>query len=199
MSETATAVGTLTVGSAGRRSSGWWSLVCLIAGESALFAYLLFSYYYSFVQLGPAWLIEGKPSLTLALPNTIILLVSSGTAWFAESRTRRGQRGAAAFATALTFVLGVIFVVVQLFEWHAKPFTISSGSYASLYFTITGFHMAHVAAGLVFLAFVFVWHLLGYLDRERHVPMLIGAAYWHFVDIVWLTVFFTFYLLPRLW
>ena len=189
----------LPVGSAGRRSSGWWSLVCLIATEAALFAYLLFSYYYSFVQQGTAWLIEGKPSLKLALPNTIILLVSSATVFMAERRIRRGERGIAAFAIAATFVLGAAFLIVQLFEWHAKPFTLSSGSYASLYYTITGFHMAHVAAGLVFLAFVFAWTLIGYLDARRNVPMLIAAAYWHFVDVVWLTVFFTFYLLPRFW
>ena len=44
-----------------------------------------------------------------------------------------------------------------------------------------------------------VWSALGYFDRRRHAPMLIGAIYWHFVDAVWLAVFFTFYIAPRLW
>jgi len=100
---------------------------------------------------------------------------------------------------ALTFLLGLAFLIVQLYEWKAKPYTPQSGSYGSLYFTITGFHMAHVTAGLIALLLVFVWCLSGYLDDRRHVPLLIGAAYWHFVDVVWLTVFFTFYLLPRFW
>ena len=52
---------------------------------------------------------------------------------------------------------------------------------------------------LVALLLLFVWCLKGYFDTRRHVPLLIGAAYWHFVDVVWLAVFFTFYLLPRLW
>lgn len=197
MSATTTAV--LPVGSTGRRSSGWWALVCAIATETALFAYLLFSYYYTFVQLGASWLPDTHPSLKLALPDTLILLASSGTVYFAERLTRRGARGAATALIGTTFLLGAIFVVVQLFEWHAKPYSITSGNYGSLYFTITGFHMAHVLAGLVLLAFVFVFSLLGYLDARRHVPMMIGSAYWHFVDAIWLIVFFSFYLLPRFW
>lgn len=187
------------VGGVGRRSMGWWGLVTLIATEGALFAYLLFAHYYLLVQFGPSWLAEHSPSLKLALPNTIVLLVSSATVWFAERSMRRGARGAALGGLALTFVLGLAFLIVQLFEWKAKPFTMQSGSYGSLYYTTTGFHMAHVAAGLIALLLVFVWCLAGYLDERRNVPLLIGAAYWHFVDAVWLTVFFTFYLLPRFW
>jgi heme/copper-type cytochrome/quinol oxidase subunit 3 len=58
--------------------------------------------------------------------------------------------------------------------------------------------MAHVAIGLLVLAALFVWSLLGYFDIGRHAPVSIGAVYWHFVDAVWLTLFFTFYITPRL-
>ncbi|HJT98859.1 MAG TPA: cytochrome c oxidase subunit 3 [Rhodanobacteraceae bacterium] len=187
------------IGGVGRRSMGWWGLVALIATEGALFAYLLFAYYYLLVQLGPSWFPEREPTLKLALPDTNILLVSSATVWWAERSIRRGARGAALAGLALTFVLGLVFLIVQLFEWKAKPYTMQTNSYGSLYYTITGFHMAHVTAGLIALLLVFVWCLAGYLDDRRHVPLLIGAAYWHFVDVVWLTVFFTFYLMPRFW
>jgi heme/copper-type cytochrome/quinol oxidase subunit 3 len=187
------------VGGVGRRSMGWWGLVTLIATEGALFAYLLFAYYYVLVQVGPSWFPEKAPALRLALPNTIILLVSSGTVWWAERSIRRGARGAALGGLALTFLLGLAFLVIQLFEWKAKPYTIRSGSYGSLYFTITGFHMAHVTAGLIALLLIFIWCASGFLDGRRNVPLLIGAAYWHFVDVVWLFVFFTFYLVPRFW
>ena len=187
------------IGGVGRRSMGWWGLVALIATEGALFAYLLFAYYYLLVQFGPSWFPEREPTLKLALPDTIILLVSSATVWWAERSIRRGARGAALAGLALTFVLGLVFLIVQLFEWKAKPYTMQTNSYGSLYYTITGFHMAHVTAGLIALLLVFVWCLAGYLDDRRHVPLLIGAAYWHFVDVVWLTVFFTFYLMPRFW
>jgi heme/copper-type cytochrome/quinol oxidase subunit 3 len=187
------------VGGTGRRSMGWWGLAALIATEGALFAYLLFSYYYILAQIGPSWFPERSPPLKLALPNTIILLASSATVAWAERSVRIGARGRAAGGLVLTLVLGAVFLAIQLFEWKAKPYTIESSSYGSLYFTITGFHMAHVAAGLIALVLVLVWTLAGYLDEKRNVPMLIGAAYWHFVDVVWLTVFFTFYIAPRLW
>jgi len=195
----AAVVATVPVGGIGRRSMGWWGLVTLIATEAALFTYLLFAYYYLLVQFGPAWFPEHAPPLKLALPNTVILLVSSATVWWAERSIRRGARGATAVAVALTFALGLVFLVIQLFEWKAKPYTMQSGSYGSLYFTITAFHMAHVIGGLVALLLIFVWCVAGYFDERRNVPVLIGAAYWHFVDVVWLAVFFTFYLMPRIW
>lgn len=189
----------LPVGSIGHRGVGYWGLVFAIVTESALFAYLLFSYYYCAVQLGPNWLPGPPPPLKLALPNTIILLMSSVSAFYADHQVRHGARGASIIGLAITVVLGVAFFLIQLMEWHAQPFSISSGTYGSLYFTITGFHLAHVAAGLMALAFVLAWSALGYFDRRRHVPVLVAASYWHFVDAVWLAVFFTFYISPRLW
>jgi len=88
--------------------------------------------------------------------------------------------------------------VVQGFEWKAKKFSLASGSYGSLYFTITGFHMAHVIAGLAMLSAVLIWSVLGYFNPRRHAPVSISSIYWHFVDAVWLAVFFTFYVSPYL-
>lgn len=190
----------LPVGSIGRRGVGWWGLLCGIATESALFAYLLFSYYYCAVQLGPDWLPGPPPALRLALPNTIILLLSSVSAAYADHSVRRGTRAGALIGLAVTIVLGAAFLVIQLLEWHAKTFSISSGgTYGSLYFTTTGFHLAHVAVGLLGLLLALLWALLGYFDRRRHVPVLLAVTYWHFVDAVWLAVFFTYYVAPRLW
>ncbi len=83
-------------------------------------------------------------------------------------------------------------------EWHNKPFSLSSSTYSSLYFTITGFHMAHVAVGLLMLGALLLWSALGMFDRWRHAPISIGAIYWHFVDAVWIAVFLTFYATPYL-
>ena len=94
--------------------------------------------------------------------------------------------------------MGAIFLIVQLFEWHNKAFSITSDPYGSLDFTITGFHMAHMIIGLVMMGAIIAWMFFGLLDRRRHVAISIGAIYWHFVDAVWLTVFFTFYLTPYL-
>jgi len=191
-------IGRLAVGSIDRRASGWWGMLTLILTEAFLFAYLLFSYYYFAVQYGRPWLPAELPSFRLAGPNTAILLASSVAVWFGERGIRHGSRLRLILGVLVGLVLGALFVGIQFEEWMSKPFRLSSHAYGSLYFTVTGFHMAHVAAGLLVLAAVLLWSLLGYFDRQRMAPVSIGAIYWHFVDAVWLTVFFTFYVTPYL-
>jgi cytochrome c oxidase subunit III len=188
----------LPVGSIGRRTSGWYGMLALIMTEGALFAYLLFSYYYFAVQYGREWLPPKLPELRLSLPNTIILLASSVTAWSGQRGLRSGRKDDLLWGLLLSIVLGAIFMVVQGFEWAGRPFTMASAAYGSVYFTVTGLHMMHVAAGLVILIFLLVWSRLDYFDRKRNAPLVIGIIYWHFVDVVWLALFFTFYITPRL-
>jgi cytochrome c oxidase subunit III len=190
--------GPLPVGAKGRNSVGWWGMLCLIATEASLFAYLLFSYYFIALQRGASWAPERHPSLKLALPNTIILLASSVAVQWGEEGAKKGRRGHQLGGLAIGIALGVVFLVVQGFEWRAKDYHLASGSYGSLYFTITGFHMAHVVAGLGILIAVWIWSALGYFNPRRHAPVSISSIYWHFVDAVWLAVFFTFYVTPYL-
>lgn len=188
----------LPVGSAGQLSAGWWAMLAGIVSEAALFAYLLFSYYYFAIQphAGP-WPPEPM-KLDLSLPNTVVLLLSSVAVWIGNRGTEQGKRGRQLAGLLLSFLLGAAFVIVQVFEWRDQPFSLSSNPFGSLYFTITGFHMAHVIAGVLILLAVLVWSALGYLGPERAAPVLIGSVYWHFVDAVWLVIFFTFYVTPHL-
>ena len=189
----------LPVGSMGRRSNGWWAMLFIILTEGALFAYLLFAYFYLAVQPHmAAWPPGGAPSLHLALPNTVVLLASSVAVWWGERGSERGNNAQLVLGVAGALILGAVFVTVQLVEWHNKSFALASNDYGSLYFTITGFHMAHVAAGLLMLGALLVWALLGMFDRWRDTAVLVGAVYWHFVDAVWLAVFVTFYVTPFL-
>jgi heme/copper-type cytochrome/quinol oxidase subunit 3 len=187
-----------SIGSAGKRASGWYGMLALIVTEAALFLYLQFSYYYLLVWNGPGFLPPQNPGFRLSGPNTAILLLSSVAVWWGERGTKKGRRGQAAIGIGLAFVLGAIFMGIQLLEWRDKPFRWDTHAYGSLYFAITGFHMLHVAAGLIVLLALFVWNLFGYFDVHRHAPVTIGGIYWHFVDVVWLTVFFTFYVTPYL-
>lgn len=189
----------LLVGSVGYRASGWWGMLCGILTEGALFVFLLFAYYYLALQPhAGAWPPGGLPSLWLALPNTIILLVSSVAVWWGEWGAKRGRRPVQVWGLAIGFLLGLIFVTIQLFEWADKPFNLGTDPFASLFFTTTGFHMAHVVMGLVMLLAVLIWSILGYFGPVRHSYVSISAIYWHFVDAVWLAVFFTFYITPYL-
>jgi cytochrome c oxidase subunit 3 len=191
-------IGRLPVGSVGSRTSGWWGMMTLIATEAFLFVYLLFSYYYLAFHYGRAWLPAELPSFRLSGPDTVILIVSSVAVWFGERGARRGSRWQLVGGLLAGFILGALFVAIQIREWMEKPFGIDSHSYGSTYYTVTGFHLAHVVAGLLVLAALTLWSALGYFDRTRMAPVSIGAIYWHFVDAVWLTVFFTFYVTPYL-
>jgi heme/copper-type cytochrome/quinol oxidase subunit 3 len=199
MSEVALEKRPLPTGSIHHLASGWWGMLGLILTEGALFGYLLFSYFYLAIQPHTTgWPPGGPPELKLALPNTAILLASSVAAWWGEQGVHNRSRGQQTLGIGIAFLLGAIFVAVQVFEWKSRPFSISSHPYGSLYFTITGFHMAHVVAGLIALAALFIWAALGYFGPRRDAAISIGMIYWHFVDAIWLAVFFTFYITPRL-
>jgi heme/copper-type cytochrome/quinol oxidase subunit 3 len=190
----------LPVGAIDTRASGWWAMVFVIFTEASLFAYLLFSYYYLAVQPHAAGTFPegGTPSMTLALPDTIILILSSVAVAWAQLNIQRDDSRRLLIGLGAAAVLGMIFVIIQGFEWVQKPFPLSSTPYSSLYFTITGFHMAHVVVGVGILWALFLWSAMGYFNRIRYAHIHIGALYWHFVDAVWIAVFFTFYITPLL-
>lgn len=188
----------LPVGGAGVVSTAWWGMACLIATEAILFIYLIFSYAYLGTQQQEAWPPDGPPSLKLALPNTAILIGSSillgwGHRVFRRTRDRRRL----ALTLAGTLILGAAFVTIQGFEWASKPFAFSTNAYSSIFFLLTGLHMAHVAAGLLMLLMLLVWTLMGRFDRGHHEHLALGALYWHFVDVVWIAVLTTVYLVPQ--
>ena len=199
MSDAAFAAKALPVGSLERNSTAWLGVLCLIATEGSLFAYLLFSYAYFAAQHTKAWLPSPHPSLSYALPGTAVLLLSSAAAWWGERNLKRGGRTQHLLGLGGAILLGLLFLGLQLFEWKSKTFSLSSSAYGSFFFTITGFHMAHVVVGVLILMMVFAWSLAGYFTPRRQAHVMISSAYWHFVDAVWLAVFFTFYLAPYLW
>jgi cytochrome c oxidase subunit 3 len=189
----------LPVGSESKRSGGWWGMLALIATEGSLFAYLLFAYFYLASQTEQHWPPEGLPVLFMPGINTLILLTSSACVWASERCIQLRQLYWALAAMALALILGVCFVAIQLNEWSKLTYDMATNLYGSLYFTITGFHMLHVIVGLVILAALLLWMALGYFDHRRYAAVTIGGLYWHFVDVVWLFVFTTFYLLPYLY
>ena len=188
----------LPVGPIRRHGVGWWGAGTLIASEAALFGYLLFSYYYLGATNPVGWLLEPSPTLKVALPNTLLLLASSGAAWFGEQGILKLKRARALAGFGLAFLMGTGFAVVQVIEWRTKGYGIGLSSYSSLYFVTTGFHMAHVLVGLLVLAALALWTALDYFSPRRRMVVSAGVLYWHFVDVVWIFVFTTYYLTPYL-
>ena len=196
MPEATIASRTLPVNGTGRLSTGWWGMLCLIATEGILFAYLIFSYAYLGVQTPGGWPPGGAPALRLALPNTILLLASSVVLEVGSRRYKSGRDGSTVPVLLLTAVMGALFVFVQLKEWGNKPFGFADSSYSSIYFTLTGFHLAHVVAGILALLILVFWAAQGRLVRGG-LHLQLGRMYWHFVDAVWLVVFLTIYVAPQ--
>ncbi len=173
-------------------------MALLIATEASLFAYLLFSYFYLAARSGGAWPPVGPPALRVALPNTAILLSSSAVLWWAERAMRNGQQTRTQWALGATILLGAVFLVLQGVEYSRQPMTPASSAYGSAFFTITGLHGAHVFVGLMMLSLVLVMLLKGKLSDARRHYLSNAAMYWHFVDAVWIAVFTSLYVAPRL-
>ena len=188
----------LPVGPIGRHGIGWWGAGTLVASEAALFSYLLFAYYYTGATAPVGWLLEAAPALELALPNTLLLLLSSLVAWWGERGVLKRRRPQALIGFGVAFLMGAGFVAVQCMEWRSKTYRLGSSSYSSLYFVTTGLHIAHVIVGLLVLVAIFSWTALDFFSPRRRLVVSAGVLYWHFVDVVWLFVFSTYYLTPYL-
>jgi heme/copper-type cytochrome/quinol oxidase subunit 3 len=180
------------------RAPGRLGMMLLIATEASFFVYLLFSYFYLASMARGSWPPDGNPALRLSLPNTIILIVSSGTMWWAEAGIKKGQQMRLRIGLLVTLVLGMLFLALQGLEYSNQKFTPATHAYGSLFFTITGFHGAHVAAGLLMNVFVQARAWAGHFTATRHLALSNVALYWHFVDVVWIVVFLSLYISPRL-
>ena len=187
----------LPMGSIGTRASGVWGAVFLLMSEATIFAYLAFSYFYFSAQphYGP-WPPNGPPGWLYPGLQTAVVLLGSLTAWWANRSAARGAAGGVMMGLAVTLVLAVGFVALQLLDWSHKPFSFATDPYSSFYFVISGFHLAHVVVAVIVLAVVLLWSALGYFGPVRHVPVTVAAIYWYFVTIIWLVVLFTLDITP---
>jgi cytochrome c oxidase subunit III len=152
-------------------------------------------------QLG--WLEEGvlhNPLQILPLvgPATVLLIISSFTCQFAVWAIRRNDRTAFLRQIAFTLVLGVVFLVMQAIDYavlYSEGMTLTAGPFGTTYFTLTGFHGAHVFGGAVMLAVVLYRGMAGQFSARHHDAVEATSLYWHFVDVVWIGLFSTIYIL----
>ena len=193
-----TRAGRLVLDGSGVRSVAWWGMICVLVTEGAFFAYLLVSYFYLASSSTNAFPTHGPPELGLVLLNTFLLLSSSGTLEVAKRSVGRAAHTRAAVATAFTALLGVTFLALQMVEYGKKSIQPSDDAYASLFFTITGFHGLHVLVGVIMLIVMLIRILRKHFTPEHHTAVTNVTMYWHFVDAVWLAVFTALYLSPRL-
>jgi cytochrome c oxidase subunit 3 len=137
-----------------------------------------------------------RPELILPGINSALLLTSSVTMQLAvRAAARGGARSTLVRWLGLTLLLGGIFIVVQGWEFAHNGFGLSAGVFGSTFYILTGFHGAHVLAGLTMIAIVANRARLGLVTAEHHTAVEATSYYWHFVDVVWLFLFSTLYVL----
>ena len=129
--------------------------------------------------------------------NTALLLTSGVTLTIAHHALRENNRGKTIAFMWLTVLLGLIFLVVQGYEYaHAYSdlnLKLTSGVYGSTFFMLTGFHGFHVLVGMLMLLFITLRLQKGHFTPERHFGFEGAAWYWHFVDVVWLGLYILVY------
>ena len=95
----------------------------------------------------------------------------------------------------LTFLMGLSFLVTQVVEYLRIGFNTSDGAFPTIFFCLTGLHGCHVFVGLTILLFMTIRAFRGHFDADHHHGVEIGGIYWHFVDLMWILVFLTVYVL----
>lgn len=176
-----------------RNVVGMW---CFILTEATFFLMLIAAYVYYdlFVVGGPdeSHVLDRK----LTVIFTVCLLSSSATLYAAERSLRRGWRGGFQAWLALTVVLGAVFLLGQGHEyWDLlhRGVDVNSSLFATSFYTLTGFHGLHVLVGLLALSVLFWIAWRGEVRPEREEAVRSLSLYWHFVDVVWIFVFGTIY------
>jgi cytochrome c oxidase subunit III len=127
--------------------------------------------------------------------NTLILVTSSFTMHWAVQSIRRNNRRGLQAGLVLTILMGLAFLLTQVVEYAHVGFNTGDGAFASVFFGLTGLHGAHVFVGLSLLTFAAVRSFRGHYSPEHYHGVEIPGIYWHFVDVMWIVVYTTVYLL----
>ena len=171
-------------------------MLLFIISEIMVFGAFFTAYFFIRVVDGNPWPAEGTelPKLIAGF-NTMVLLSSSVTIHWALESVKRGNRCGLKAGMLTTFLLGATFLFVQINEYVHIGFAPSNSAQASVFYGLTGLHGAHVFIGLCLLLMVTVRAFRGHFSPEQHRGVEVPGIYWHFVDVMWVIVYTTVYLL----
>lgn len=143
------------------------------------------------------------PNEILDIPYTsisaFVLLMSSLTMVLALSAIQKGNQRGLRIWLAATALLGTVFLGGQYYEFTAfkhEGLGLTTNIFSSSFFTLTGFHGAHVTIGVIWLFSLLIVSMRGGLKKDQALNVEIAGLYWHFVDIVWIVIFTLVYLMP---
>jgi len=165
---------------------------------------VFFSFFWAFfhaslapaVELGGTWPPVGITAIdpwSLPLLGSMFLLSSGATCTMAHNAMVTGHKDVALGGMVLTVLLGALFLVLQYNEYRLAEFTIADSVFGTTFFMTTGLHGTHVLIGVLFLSVMTYRIHRDHFTTSHHLGLEFSLWYWHFVDVVWLMVFLTFY------
>ena len=181
-----------------RVDSATLGMLLFIASEIMLFGSFFAVYFFDRVVNPEATAWPPPPfefPVFVAGVNTAILLTSSFTMHWALQAIKRGNRAGLQAGLVLTFFLGLTFLLTQILEYSRIGFAPRDGAFGSVFYGLTGLHGAHVFVGLTLLGFATVRAFRGHFTPDHHHGVEIPGIYWHFVDVMWIVVYTTVYIL----
>jgi cytochrome c oxidase subunit III len=172
-------------------------MLLFIISEIMLFGAFFTAYFFIRVVNEAQWFpIEGVDlPVAIAGVNTAILLSSSFTMHWALEGARNGNRRAMKIGLLTTAMLGLTFLSIQVNEYFHLGFAISENAQSTVFYGLTGLHGAHVFVGLTLLTFATTRAFRGHFSPKEHRGVEVPGIYWHFVDVMWIFVYSTLYLL----
>ncbi len=185
-------------------SNGMLGFILFLASEVMFFGGLFAAYFIARADsevwpppLSPEQVAAGvELELEIALPfiATIVLILSSVTIQLGVWAIGRGDRSGLIRWLFISIVLGLTFLTAQLYDYSQLPFRVDDTIYGTTFYTLTGFHGAHVAGGIIFMMIMLVRSMAGQFSASRHEAIEACSFYWHFVDVVWIALFTTLYI-----
>jgi heme/copper-type cytochrome/quinol oxidase subunit 3 len=176
------------------RPLGWWGVLMLVATEAVLFAAMIASYFYIRFKT-PDWPPPGVPEPKVLYPAllTLVLVLSTAPTAVGQWAARRRDAARASGGLALTAALAAIYAagttVILVQEWHVVG--AQHDAYDSLFFTIQGAHVAHVAVGILANLYLLAKLARGRLTQYRVNGIWALSLYWHFVNVLAVFVLLT--------
>jgi cytochrome c oxidase subunit 3 len=171
-------------------------MLLFIISEVMVFGAFFTAYFFIRIVANDPWPAEHMHlPVAVAGVNTAILVSSSFTLHWAETSIKNGNRAGLRAGILATFLLGLTFLFVQINEYVHIGFAPHDTAQGSIFYGLTGLHGAHVCIGLVLLATVTIRAFRGHFSPESHRGVEVPGIYWHFVDIMWIVVYTTVYVL----
>ena len=172
-------------------------MLLFIISEIMLFGAFFTAYFFIRVVGDSGWFpIDGKDlPVAVAGVNTAILLSSSFTMHWTLEAARNENRNALRCGILTTFLLGLTFLTIQVNEYVHLGFAPQDHAQGTIFYCLTGLHGAHVFVGLNLLLFATIRAFRGHFSAKEHRGVEVPGIYWHFVDIMWIFVYSTIYLL----